>query len=293
MQPVTMSEQGRRLLDVQQPASIAPTLPGLEPAPAVRVAFLGSGSSGNATAVASGDTLVLVDCGFSARETKRRLVAAGLGGMRIAALLVTHEHTDHIAGLRVLTKRGDVAVHASVGTWRSGRLGERTEHSYVAVPGERVRIGDIEVDVFASSHDSNDPVGYVFSAAGRRIGVCTDCGHLTAGIAEALAGCDLLGIESNHDLDMLERGPYPRFLKRRILSARGHLSNVQACQALERLAGNRLKHVVGLHLSRTNNAPTIASRALTARARSLGLDAAVTVASQFEPLVVDLGEAES
>ena len=266
---------------------IAPTLPGFEP-PSVRVAFLGSGSSGNCTAVAFGETLVLLDCGFSARETKRRLEVVGLGALPVAGLLLTHDHGDHVAGLRVLAKRHGMPVYASAGTWRSRRIGEHPESACVTSAEDRFAIGGIAVRSFRASHDTAEPLGYVLEVGGRRIGVCTDSGQLTEEAAEALRGCDLLGIEANHDLEMLQRGPYPAFLKRRILSARGHLSNGQACAAIEQLACDRLTTVVGLHLSRTNNAPELARRALVARAAGIGLGADVFVASQFEPLVCEL-----
>lgn len=265
------------------------SLPGLEPAPSLRVAFLGSGSSGNATAIAFDSTLLLLDAGFSARETHRRLAEAGLGELPIAALLLTHEHADHVAGVRVLAKRGKMPVYATAGTWRGVRDTERPETMSTLSAEDSLRIGAIDVSVFRSSHDSAEPVGYVFAAGRRRVGICTDSGELTPEAAELLAGCDLLGIESNHDVEMLERGPYPYFLKRRILSARGHLSNRQAGDALERLACDRLKTIVGLHLSRTNNTPRHAKAVLQARANVLGLRANVHVANQFEPLVCDIG----
>jgi phosphoribosyl 1,2-cyclic phosphodiesterase len=262
------------------------------PPHAAGIAFLASGSRGNATLVYDGGRGVLVDCGLSARETRRRIDAAELGGIRIEALLVTHEHSDHVAGVRVLSRSLGVPVYATRAT--VSRL-----HSHLADvpdaceirPGETFALASFSVTAFRTSHDAADPVGYVFEdAAGRRIGIMTDTGVLTTEIAEAIADCDLLGIESNHDYDMLEGGAYPRFLKQRILSDRGHLSNRSAGDALERIASDRLHTIVGLHLSEQNNLPRLARASIGAAARSLGLVAEVHVASQSAALVCALAD---
>lgn len=241
----------------------------------LEVAFLGSGSSGNATFIASGDDALLIDAGFSARETLRRIAEAGADATHVRAILVTHEHTDHVSGVRVLAKRLDVPVYATSGTWSGIRQSHEIEDRHRIVPGEELRIGTLEVLAFRTSHDAAEPVGYrVTGSCGTSFGLMTDTGVATPEALEALAGCDLLGIETNHDERMLENGPYPYFLKQRIASDRGHLSNAAAMAALETLAHDGLRMVMGLHLSQENNAPTLVARTLEAALARIGVAAA-------------------
>lgn len=257
------------------------------------IAFLASGSRGNAALVYIGDRGVLVDCGISAREARKRIDAAGLGGVQIEAVLVTHEHSDHIAGVRVLSRSLGAPVHATRAT--AARMDAQladVPDVCVVHPGDAFSLASFSVVAFRTSHDAADPVGYVFEdETGRRIGIMTDTGTLTEEIAEAIAGCDVLGIEANHDYDMLENGPYPSFLKQRIRSERGHLSNRAAGDALERLASDRLHTIVGLHLSAQNNLPRLARASIGAACRSLGLVTEVCVASQITPLVCAIDDA--
>jgi len=249
------------------------------PASSVRVIVLGSGSSGNATAVTDGTTTVLVDCGFSAREVARRLTDAGLDADCVTAVLLTHEHSDHLRGVRVFSHRHNIPVYASPGTRRASGLNGIVSDARTIVPGEDTRVGTFSVMAFHTSHDAAEPIGLrIESSCGTRIGLCTDTGHLTEESAEALADVDVLGIESNHDPVMLERGPYPYFLKQRIASPRGHLANAAAADALERLASPRLRHVFALHLSRTNNTADLALSALSERAARMGLDVPIVAA---------------
>jgi len=249
--------------------------------PSLRVAFLGSGSSGNATVVSDGTTTVLIDCGFSAREVVRRLQAHDLDATSVSAILVTHEHTDHTRGLEVFASRFGCSVWATTGTRRAGRLDQRLDDVHTLVPGVPVSIGTFDVLPFRSSHDAAEPVGYVLTdGAGTRFGLATDPGTFTPDTAEALLGCDVLGLECNHDIDMLTTGPYPWFLKQRIASNRGHLSNPDAADALERVASDRLTHVFALHLSRTNNTHDLARAALEHRLARLGLGTRVTSVTQ-------------
>lgn len=263
------------------------------PPHAAGIAFLASGSRGNAALVYDGDRGVLVDCGLSAREARRRIEAVGLTAVRIEAVLVTHEHFDHVAGVRVLSRSLGVPVYATPATAArlQRHLADVPEVCAIR-PGEALALAAFSVTAFRTSHDAADPVGYVFQdATGRRIGIMTDTGVLTGEIAEAIAGCDVLGIEANHDHGMLESGSYPHFLKERIRSDQGHLSNRSAGDALERLASDRLHTIVGLHLSEQNNLPRLARASLGAAARSLGLVAEVHVASQCTPLVCAIADA--
>ncbi len=251
----------------------------------LRVVFLGSGSGGNAVAVTDGATTVLIDCGFSAREVARRMTLAGLDANSVSAILLTHEHSDHLRGVEVFARRHGCAVHATRGTRMVAGLDNIDSEVCALIAGEEVRVGSLTVLPFRTSHDAADPVGFRVQAEnGERFGLATDTGVLTPESAEALADVDVLGIESNHDLGMLECGPYPSFLKRRIRSAQGHLSNPDAADALEALASTRLRRVFALHRSDTNNTPSLAKRALTARLEVIGLRVPVSVAPQHEPL---------
>lgn len=256
----------------------------------LRLTVLGSGSSGNAAVVSYGSTHVLLDCGFSARETARRMALAGVSADAVAAVLVTHEHADHVSGVPVFARRHHVPVLASAGTARGAGL-ERERGCELAHvrPGEEFTLGanGLRARAFRTSHDCAEPLGFVFeSPDGTRLGIATDTGFLSAEALEALAGCDVLGLEVNHDVRMLENGPYPLFLRRRIASDRGHLSNDAAADALEQLAHDGLRALVGLHVSRQNNTPELASRVLRVRLAAIGLDGAVSVdvASQSEVL---------
>jgi len=245
----------------------------------MRVVFLGSGSAGNATAVCFGEQIVLVDCGLSARETARRLASVGLEAADVAAILLTHEHGDHIRGVDVFVRRHapECVVYGTGPTLRAAGI----ERERIAVKrGEPFSVAGVEVLPFATSHDAAQPVGYRLQACGRAVGLATDTGVLTEEALEALADVDVLGIESNHCERMLERGPYPPHLKRRIASDAGHLSNSAAAEALTRLASDRLAYVVGVHRSTTNNTASLALETLAARATSLGLSACVSVAYQ-------------
>ncbi|MBW6468562.1 MAG: MBL fold metallo-hydrolase [Coriobacteriia bacterium] len=260
-----------------------------EPAPVLRATVLGSGSAGNALAISSGEETVLLDCGFSARETDRRLGCAGIDPSTVRAVLVSHEHSDHLRGVRVFASCHRIPVYASRGTRVASDLDGRVPEVRVLVPGETVSIGSIAVATFRTSHDAAEPLGFRFTGrCGRSLGVLTDSGLVTDEMLEALAGCAALAIESNHDEEMLERGPYPWFLKRRIRSAEGHLSNAAAAGLVTTLATDRLASVVGLHLSSTNNTAHLATTALVGALARLGHPARVEAARQESPCVLQL-----
>jgi len=252
----------------------------------LRVVFLGSGSAGNAVAVTDGTTTLLVDCGFSAREAVRRLGLVGLRADDVSAILVTHEHSDHVRGVEVFQRRHGMAMVAcTLGTRRAAGFDALYGEVRTLAIGEAERFGTLSVVPFRTSHDAAEPVGYrIESDSGQRLGLATDTGVFTAEAGEALADVDLLGLESNHDLGMLENGPYPYYLKRRIRSEQGHLSNTDACDALERLASDRLRRVFALHRSTTNNSASIVKRELAARAAAIGLRVPVDVAPQDDVL---------
>ena len=244
--------------------------------------FLGSGSAGNSTAISCGETLILVDCGFSARETASRMRAAGLDPARVSAVFVTHEHSDHVRGIDVFVRRcaPGCVVYATPGTLRSAPLRACRVETSALRPGASDAVADLTVTSFRTSHDATEPVGFRIEGGGETLGLVTDTGVVGHEAACALQGVDVLGLEVNHDLHMLQHGPYPYHLKRRIVSARGHLSNADAAAALERLASDRLKRVIALHRSRTNNTAELAEAAVRERLERMGHPARVDVAYQ-------------
>jgi len=238
----------------------------------MRICVLGSGSRGNCTLVEAGRTVLLIDNGFSGVEISRRLRAIGREPSLLTAILVTHEHNDHIAGVGVLSRQAGVPVYANLDTHRAaeervGRLAARLEFG----TGEPFSIDDLQIHPFAVSHDTVDPVGFVLTDGRYRVGYCTDTGKITALIEHHLRGCHALVLESNHDPQMLRDGPYPPRLQQRVRSNQGHLANEDAGSFLKKtFAGNSsLAHVVLAHLSETNNLPRLA---LEAARTNLGPD---------------------
>lgn len=238
----------------------------------MRICVLGSGSRGNCTLVEAGRTVLLIDNGFSGVEISRRLRAIGREPSMLTAILVTHEHNDHIAGVGVLSRQAGLPVYANPATHGAAeeRLG-RLPCSREFGTGEAFSIGDLQIHPFAVSHDTTDPVGFVLTDGCYRMGYCTDTGKITTLIEYHLRGCHALVLESNHDPRMLRDGPYPPRLQQRVRSNQGHLANEDAGSFLKKtLGGNsNLAHVVLAHLSETNNLPRLA---LEAARTSLGPD---------------------
>lgn len=228
----------------------------------MRFASLGSGSCGNATVVEQGGTLLLVDCGFSIRETEQRLLRLGREPERIAALLVTHEHSDHLGGVARFARKYRLPVWMTAGTRAACRdLPPQVELFNSHTP---FAVGDIEVQPYPVPHDARDPAQFVFGNGAVRLGLLTDVGSLTPHIEQQLNGCEALFLECNHDREMLANGVYPPPLKARVGGSYGHLSNDQAAQLLARLDLSALQHVVAAHLSEKNNTPQLARAALGA-----------------------------
>ncbi|MFO7705486.1 MAG: MBL fold metallo-hydrolase [Halopseudomonas sp.] len=230
----------------------------------MRYCSLGSGSKGNATVVEYAQTRLLVDCGFSLRATEQRLAAAGLSARQLSAILVTHEHADHINGVQRLAKRYQLPVYMTAGTHRALKNFE--------LPYERIDldrgfvIGDIHIFPVAVPHDAREPCQFVFDSGGHRLGVLTDTGAITPWIIERYSGLDALFLEANYDPQMLADGPYPASLRARVAGDLGHLSNQQAAGLLQAIDKSKLKHVAIAHISEKNNRPDLAlgelSRAL-------------------------------
>lgn len=231
----------------------------------MRFASLGSGSKGNATLVATADTLVMVDCGFGIRETERRLACLGVSADQLSAIIVTHEHSDHVRGVASLARRYELPVYLSFGTRRAVSGGrhdlDRVDCREVR-PEREFRVGNLDVQPVAVPHDAREPCQYLCHAGGRRLGVLTDLGSLTPHVVEAYGECDALVLECNHDPVMLAEGPYPPVLKRRVAGQHGHLSNAQAATLLEQINQDRLQHLVLSHLSEKNNTPEHAREAV-------------------------------
>jgi phosphoribosyl 1,2-cyclic phosphodiesterase len=222
----------------------------------MRFASLGSGSRGNATIISHGKTTVLVDCGFSARETEKRLQRIAFDASELSAIVVTHEHADHINGVRVLARKYQLPVYATAGT--AGCLtADVFDLIHEFSCHETFSIADIEVTPFPVPHDAREPSQFVFSNGLHRLGLLTDLGMTTPVIEQALTLCDALLLEANHDMTMLDSGDYPDHLKYRVSGRLGHLNNVQSAKLLEKIDTSRLQHIVAMHLSEKNNSPNI------------------------------------
>ena len=239
---------------------------------AVTLSILGSGSRGNAAVLATAHTRLLIDAGFSRRELTRRMALAGYAAEQLTAVLVTHEHSDHVAGLAKLAAVCPApvllndATHAALGP-TAAALPRREAFT----TGVSFTLGDIDVTPFALPHDAADPVGFSFRAEGVRIVFVTDLGYLAANVKDQLRAADCIVLESNHDLDLLKSGGYPWELKQRVLSRLGHLSNDTVAEFLRTDFDGACAHLVLAHLSENNNLPSLAlisaQRALAPRAR--------------------------
>jgi len=242
----------------------------------MRVASLGSGSSGNATLVEAGRTRVLVDCGFSVREVERRLGRLGLEAGDLDAILVTHEHGDHIRGVGPLARRHNLLVRMTPGTARDHGQGE-LPHLETFSCHAPLAIGDLRVEPYPVPHDAREPAQFVFTDGDRRLGLLTDTGHGTPHIRSMLGGVHTLLLECNHDPELLREGSYPPPLKARVGGEQGHLANEQAAAILDGLDRSRLNTVAAMHLSDKNNRPELARAAL---GRVTGDEEAIHIADQ-------------
>jgi phosphoribosyl 1,2-cyclic phosphodiesterase len=247
----------------------------------MRFASLGSGSDGNALLVEAGRTRILVDCGFALEDTRNRLGRLGIDAGSITAIVVTHEHEDHVGGVARFARKFNVPVWLTHGTLRgAGESFDELCGVHTFDCHGRLQIGDIEVEPYTVPHDAREPAQFVFGDGAWRLGVLTDAGAVTAHIQEVLNGVDALVLECNHDTDMLWAGPYPAVLKQRIAGKFGHLDNGSAGRLLTAIDASRLQHLIAAHISRHNNTAELAADAL---ARALGCgDHWIGVATQKE-----------
>lgn len=238
------------------------------------VTTLASGSSGNAALVSCGRTHILLDAGVSARRITTALKALGVPPQELSAIVITHEHHDHVSGLGVLCKQIPASVAASPATCRylADKLPQLQGRLRGQEPGTGVQMGEIWVESFATPHDAVGSVGYSFSAEGRRLVLCTDLGYVTPEVKRAAEGCDLLICETNHDEDWVRTGPYPYYLKQRVLGDRGHLSNEAGAELAALAVESGARTVILAHLSSENNTPAHARGAVCRRLSAMGCD---------------------
>jgi phosphoribosyl 1,2-cyclic phosphodiesterase len=253
---------------------------------ALSFTILGSGSAGNCAYIETDQTRLLIDAGFSARQTRQRLASIGRSPETLTATLVTHEHVDHIHGLEMLCGQSGLPIYCN-------RLTQEAiaEHAQVSLPfrifatGSSFEVGDVLVDAFSIPHDAQDPVGFMIHAADGNIGFLTDLGHATRLVLERVRCANALVLEANHDVQMLQEDrKRPWSVKQRILSRHGHLSNENAADALEEIVSENLRHLYLGHLSRDCNRPELALEVVRERRDRLGAaHIAIQVTSQDRP----------
>ena len=229
----------------------------------MRFACLGSGSRGNALIVERGRTRLMLDCGYPARETERRLARLGLSAADLAGILVTHEHSDHTAGACKFARKHGLPLWMTHGTL-TGLPGDVSALPQINIIDSHgpFAVGELQLLPFPVPHDAREPAHFVFSDGAHRLGVLTDTGSSTSHIEAMLSGCDALVLECNHDLELLMNGDYPPALKARVAGRYGHLDNQSSAGLLAALDGSRLQHLIAAHLSQHNNTPDLACQAL-------------------------------
>jgi len=244
----------------------------------MRFASLGSGSRGNAILIEAEGTRLLVDCGFSAKETEKRLDELDVAADTLDGILVTHEHGDHIRGVGAMARRYKLPVWMTGGTLYSHRCGDLPDVRCFNSHQMEFRVGDIQIAPFPVPHDARETVQFTFTSNGSKFGLLTDSGSVTPHVIDQLQNCDALVLECNHDTKMLAYGPYPPPLQARVGGKLGHLSNRQAADLLRRIDHGRLRHLVAAHLSEKNNTPELAKEALLEVSHTL--EARMVISSQ-------------
>lgn len=244
-----------------------------------------SGSSGNSIFIGCGNTKILIDAGLSAKRVIEALALIGEKPSDLSALLITHEHSDHIKGAGIISRKFDIPIYANQNTWAAmdpflGNVAPGNKATFVT--GAEFGIGELFIKTFHIPHDASEPVGFNFFAEGKKITVATDIGHVDAELAKNLEESELLLLESNHDVEMLKVGPYPWYLKKRIAGDFGHLSNEAAGEVIAHMAEKGTKRFLLGHLSQHNNFPELAYQtvcnALSERSICIGTDITLDVA---------------
>lgn len=253
-----------------------------------------SGSSGNATYLSDGKTHILIDCGMSGKQLAESLAKIGASPEQLDALLITHEHIDHTKGAGVIARRYELPVYATAGTHAAMDVGAVTDKQIKIIdPARDFEIGTIGVKAFDIPHDAAEPVGYSFYIDGKKVSLATDIGHMHKALIEQIMKSKMVLLESNHDVSMLQFGPYPFPLKQRILSDVGHLSNENAAKTALQLVNSGVEHLMLGHLSEKNNHPEIAMMEtynyLTFAGVKVGEDVTLQVADRYKATPFNTG----
>lgn len=222
---------------------------------------LASGSSGNCHLINDGKDFILIDAGLSGRQIENKLKEVGVDPRSVSAILVSHEHSDHLCGVGILSRRYNIPIYANTGTWKAmeSKIGNiKEENIKYFISNENFSIGNFNIRPYRISHDASEPVGFSIHKDHVKISIATDLGYINEEIIDEIGGSDLVVLESNHDEEMLKAGSYPYPLKRRVLSNVGHLSNESAGNAIVDLVNKNVKSVLLAHLSKENNFPELA-----------------------------------
>lgn len=244
---------------------------------------LGSGSSGNCSLLTHGDTHVLIDAGFSGKEIQSRMSEMGFDPKQLDAILVTHEHSDHIRSVHTLSRRFEAPIYTTEGTFSAVIAGKKFYDWQEILAGRSFKIGEMDFHPISLPHDAEDPVGFRVECGDKKLAHLTDFGYASGLIRESIKGCDALLVEANHDLDMLKDGPYPWYLKQRIAGRLGHLSNEHFFEMMEDLLCEDVQHVIIAHMSQTNNDPRLVTLQMKRTLRRLGLKTPFGIAQQDTP----------
>ena len=241
------------------------------------ITSLNSGSNGNCYYIGNDEHAVLVDAGISCRETEQRMKRLGLCMSRVRAVFVSHEHTDHIAGIPVLARKYSLPVYVTPATLRKSNFNSCDYTTLTFLPHEAVHIEGMAVTAFPKFHDADDPHSFIIEQNGVTVGVFTDIGVVCDEVIRYFRRCHAVFLEANYDEDLLEKGRYPYFLKKRIRGGKGHLSNAQALELFHTHRSDGLSHLLLSHLSKDNNDPDLVQQLFDARAGNT----MITVASRF------------
>lgn len=256
----------------------------------VELCSLFSGSSGNSTFVKAGSTNILVDCGESGSQIEAALKQTGIEPDKLDCILITHEHIDHIKGAGILSRRYNLPIYATVGTWQKmiTKIGKIDSDNVRYIKGGiKFGAGDAVITPFSTPHDSTESVGFTIEHNDRRVSIATDIGVMNKTVYENIKSSDIVLLESNHDVDMLLHGPYSPELKRRVRSSVGHLSNEDCALTCAHLLDMGVRHILLGHLSLDNNTPSVAyattEESLVMKGAHIGSDVTLEVASRYAP----------